>query len=808
MQNGYELDELHNVQLITEQNNDFLVYNGTANVWQNQTPTQVKANLSLSTVATTGSYTDLANKPNLAVSLGGDITAYGNTGTDITATLTNSGVAAGTYGSDTVIPQITVDAKGRVTAVSNITAAGGGTYGNTQVAAYLPTYTGSLDSSSSITDLRANAATQATEIANLWSNAASQATTLAAKADTASLAAVALSGSYTDLSNRPTIPGQDSATANQVVYKNGSNAAVGSSGLTYNGSDLSVAGVVKSTYSSGDEGGEIQLALATTNTTLNTGVAIDINQNRLRIFETGGTNRGAYIDLTAAGAGVASNLLAGGSSTYGNTEVAAYLPTYSGNIGNISTSSGLFQRVKSTEGYFWANGTAYSTGSGGGTYGNVEVAAYLPTYTGNLRVGGITPDYPTDLILGTSASRSVYINSGYDINLNSNPGGGSINIVAREGEIVLDTTPGLSTYAITARSDTLINLEAPTITANGVIQNIRDGRIIANAYPLSTANTTVPGNGVSRFITHRPTYTAGVLQQPPLSNATVGGTGIVAISSQTVGMIQSANIAFQSGYGFGAQNRDTVNFLSQTTVTPVTANTMANQDRIRGGVFSLDLNLAGQTYGTMSTTSQNATTVAAVNGFVNLNGRGNVSSISGGTYGSFITPSANQTANIQYSTSLLSFLTLQGTAGTSGKANVVYHRALAPFIAGMTANLTVQNAVGLHTYLGWAGSGAIGTSGNPTTGRFAVLNEDTNTTIRTNGPVIVSNSSATFSGNVECSSQFNGGFLKFASYTAAGLTAYTGSTGQVASVSDQGGKLAYWDTTNTRWSYVHDNSAV
>ena len=64
--------------------------------------------------------------------------------------------------------------------------------------------------------------------------------------------------------------------------------------------------------SSGDEGGEILLAKAVTNTTLNgTGVTIDVYQNKLRFFEQGGSARGAYIDLTAASAGVGTNLLSG-----------------------------------------------------------------------------------------------------------------------------------------------------------------------------------------------------------------------------------------------------------------------------------------------------------------------------------------------------------------------------------------------------------------------------------------------------------------------------------------------------------------
>jgi hypothetical protein len=112
------------------------------------------------------------------------------------------------------------------------------------------------------------------------------------------------------------------ATANQIIYKNASNVASGSSGLIYDGTHLKVTGNIESRYSSGDEGGELILNKPVTNTTITDGVVIDVHQNKLRIFEQGGTNRGVYIDITAASAGVGTNLVSGGSASNSFTTIA------------------------------------------------------------------------------------------------------------------------------------------------------------------------------------------------------------------------------------------------------------------------------------------------------------------------------------------------------------------------------------------------------------------------------------------------------------------------------------------------------
>jgi hypothetical protein len=58
------------------------------------------------------------------------------------------------------------------------------------------------------------------------------------------------------------------------------------------------------------------------------------------------------------------------------------------------------------------------------------------------------------------------------------------------------------------------------------------------------------------------------------------------------------------------------------------------------------------------------------------------------------------------------------------------------------------------------------------------------------------------------------GMMTLPVYTKAALGAITGSVGQIAMVSDSAGgsnpngMMAFWDLSNARWSYVHDNNAV
>lgn len=102
-----------------------------------------------------------------------------------------------------------------------------------------------------------------------------------------------------------------------IKDSNGNSVLSAGGGNPFN-QDLNTGDSVEFSYvyisaSSGNEGGEMRLALPQTNTTLSgTAVTIDVYQNKLRIFEQGGDARGVYIDLTEGTANAGTNLLAGG----------------------------------------------------------------------------------------------------------------------------------------------------------------------------------------------------------------------------------------------------------------------------------------------------------------------------------------------------------------------------------------------------------------------------------------------------------------------------------------------------------------
>ena len=115
-----------NLNGITDwQVNDWAVFNGT--VWQkiDNTDGVVSVNGQTGVVVLTAA--NVGATPNTTYVIAGTgMSGGGQLTSNVTVNLANTAVTAGTYGNSTYVAQITVDAQGRLTAVSNVAIAGGG----------------------------------------------------------------------------------------------------------------------------------------------------------------------------------------------------------------------------------------------------------------------------------------------------------------------------------------------------------------------------------------------------------------------------------------------------------------------------------------------------------------------------------------------------------------------------------------------------------------------------------------------------------------------------------------------------------
>lgn len=79
--------------------------------------------------------------------------------------------------------------------------------------------------------------------------------------------------------------------------------------------DITAGNNLRSSFSSGDEGGQIFLNKPVTGTAITSGVNIDIYQNKLRFWEDGGSNRGYFIDITSGANSVGTQLVGVGTTS-------------------------------------------------------------------------------------------------------------------------------------------------------------------------------------------------------------------------------------------------------------------------------------------------------------------------------------------------------------------------------------------------------------------------------------------------------------------------------------------------------------
>ena len=236
----------------------------------------------------------------------------------------------------------------------------------------------------------------------------------------------------------------------------------------------------------------------TVNSTSNIAVFSNVGVAVTGIVNASGNLRGGNINtngnVSAVGNVTGNYILGNGSqltglpATYGNSNVATYLPTYSGNLtaNTISTTGNI------TGNYILGNGSQL-TGLPA-TYGNSNVATYLPTYSGNLTAGNVS-------VVGNVVA-TYFIGNGSQL---TGIAGGS-NYSNANVAAYLPTYSGVVTASV--------------VSATG---NVSGNYIIGNGAFLTGVATSY---GNSNVATYLPTYSGNLSpgNLNVINSFTVGGT--------------------------------------------------------------------------------------------------------------------------------------------------------------------------------------------------------------------------------------------------------------------------------------------
>ena len=256
------------------------------------------------------------------------------------------------------------------------------------------------------------------------------------------------------------------------------------------------------------------------------------------------------------------------NTSYSNANVASYLSTYSGNIGNVSTTANV-----TTTGYFLGNGALLTGIVAGTTYSNTNVAAYLTSQSitsyANTNVASYLPTYSGNIAnvrLGTSG-----------------------NITFADGTIMTTAASGSSTYSNTNVASYLSTATITTtgnVTAANFIGNISitgnvtgtspNVTLVAGSYSsvfndqgnVILPNVYVSGNATVGNIAGKTNgFTLGYLEMPQVASGNVtlalsdSGKHFynITASPQTITIPSFANVAFGNGTVISIANQSTSN---------------------------------------------------------------------------------------------------------------------------------------------------------------------------------------------------------------------------------------------------------
>lgn len=578
-------------------------------------------------------------------------------------------------------------------------------YSNANVDAYLQTYTGNL------------AGTDISVSGNITGNNITGAT---------SIVSSGIITAVGNINSGNTNTGKISASGNIIgkyYFGNGyfltglnvnfSNANVGAYLTSYTGNIA--AGNVSAT-------GNIAANYFVGNGQLLTGITVNTVGTLSSLSVTGNIATG---NLSAVGNIRSSYFIGNGSlltGMYSNTNVAAYLPTYSGNI---------------TAGYFIGDGSQLTNLPG--AYSNANVAAYLPTYTGIVTAnivsttGNITGNY----IIGNGAMLTGIMATEVGV-LPSLSVTGNIDTFNLNALGVISSLGNIST-ANTVRTGNLLANNVVSATGNitggnlsSVGQIISSGNVtarvgsffIGNGSLLTGVNAaTTPASGITGNVLSPNVTTSSLQSVGTLGSLSVSGTISTSVLNASTSISSAGNIVGNVVYANAVSTTGNVtsNYFvgNGALLTGVIANTSYSNSNVAAFLPTYSGNVSGNFFfgnGSQLTGIQ-ATTVGvlpnlSVTGNTitgNLRTSGTVSATGNITTANYFIGDGSQLTGMYSNANVSAYLPTY-----SGNISASYFIGNGAFITGIVANTTYNNsnvAAFLPTYTGNLAGGNLSVTG-------------------------------------------------------------------------------------------------
>jgi hypothetical protein len=423
------------------------------------------------------------------------------------------------------------------------------------------------------------------------------------------------------------------------------------------------------------------------------------------------TTVGTLGNLTVTSNVIAGNVIVGGGSggniaganvitatTINTTALTANGAVNLGAVGNITITGGTSGYVLSTNGSGSLSWVAQS--GGGGSYANSNVASYLPTYTGNITAGNvnagnlITANYHSGngslltSITGANVSGTV-ANATYAVNAGNAYSVTGSNVSGTVANATYATSAGSATTAATVTTAAQPNITSVgTLSSLTVTANVSGGNLTTTG-TLSAGDAVISGNLTISGTTTTVNSTTTRIVDPIIELG--GGSNGAALSSNSGKDVGQLLHYYTTGVVDAFMGWDNSNaefaFGSNVSVANevVTFNSLGN---VRASTFIGTLSGAATTAGTVTTaaqpniTSHGTLTGLASGGTVNFTTSSNVSlgpvanvHITGGTSGYVLSTDGSGT---------LSWVA-QSASSSYGDSNV------GSYLANYSGNLSAAN---------------------------------------------------------------------------------------------------------------------